>query len=45
MREARFIVLTGHLDEQPLPGLIRTLYDRRKTGRLQVDYAEARVNE
>ena len=35
------MVLTGHLDEQPLPGLIRTLHAQRKTGRLQVDYAES----
>ncbi|HEX7176181.1 MAG TPA: DUF4388 domain-containing protein [Pyrinomonadaceae bacterium] len=41
MREARFMVLTGHLDEQPLPGLIRTLHAQHKTGRLQVDYAES----
>jgi hypothetical protein len=37
----RFMVLTGHLDDYSLPGLIRMLHDQRKTGRLQVDYAES----
>ncbi|HEX6623888.1 MAG TPA: DUF4388 domain-containing protein [Pyrinomonadaceae bacterium] len=33
-----FVVLTGHLDEQPLPDLIRRLRVQRKSGRLQVEY-------
>ena len=37
----RFVVLTGHLDEQPLPDLIRRLRAQRKSGRLQVEYADA----
>ncbi|MCA1567718.1 MAG: DUF4388 domain-containing protein [Acidobacteria bacterium] len=37
----RFMVLTGHLDDYSLPGLIKMLHDQRKTGRLQVDYAES----
>ena len=36
----QFVVLTGHLDEQPLPELIRRLRVQRKTGRLQVEYRE-----
>lgn len=35
------MVLTGHLDEQPLPDLIRTLRVQRKSGRLQVEYGDA----
>lgn len=41
MRHMRFMVLTGHLDDYSLPGLIKMLHDQRKTGRLQVDYAES----
>lgn len=41
MRNMRFMVLTGHLDDYSLPGLIKMLHDQRKTGRLQVDYAES----
>jgi hypothetical protein len=37
----RFMVLTGHLDDYSLPGLIKMLHDQRKTGRLQVDYVES----
>ena len=37
----RFMVLTGHLDDYSLPGLIKMLHDQRKTGRLQIDYAES----
>jgi len=36
----RFVVLTGHLDEQPLPDLIRKLRVLKKSGRLQVEYAD-----
>ncbi|MDX6272700.1 MAG: hypothetical protein QOD28_3923 [Acidobacteriota bacterium] len=35
------MVLTGHLDDQPLPDLIRTLRAQRKSGRLQVEYADS----
>lgn len=35
------MVLTGHLDDQPLPDLIRTLRVQRKSGRLQVEYPDA----
>lgn len=35
------MVLTGHLDEQPLPDLIRMLRVQRKSGRLQVEYPDA----
>lgn len=41
MRHMRFMVLTGHLDDYSLPGLIKMLHSQRKTGRLQVDYAES----
>jgi hypothetical protein len=37
----RFMVLTGHLDDYSLPGLIKMLHGQRKTGRLQIDYAES----
>jgi hypothetical protein len=40
IERTEFVVLTGHLDEQPLPGLIRRLRVQRKTGRLQVEYAD-----
>jgi ABC-type dipeptide/oligopeptide/nickel transport system ATPase subunit len=36
----QFVVLTGHLDEQPLPELIRRLRVQRKSGRLQVEYPD-----
>ncbi|MDQ1558719.1 MAG: hypothetical protein QOD32_1779 [Pyrinomonadaceae bacterium] len=35
------MVLTGHLDDQPLPDLIRTLRAQRKSGRLQIEYADS----
>ncbi|MDQ1611017.1 MAG: hypothetical protein QOG00_948 [Pyrinomonadaceae bacterium] len=35
------MVLTGHLDDQPLPDLIRTLRAQRKSGRLRVEYADS----
>jgi hypothetical protein len=40
VERTQFVVLTGHLDERPLPELIRTLRVQRKTGRLQVEYPE-----
>ncbi len=40
MRQMRFMVLTGHLDEFALPDLIRTLHGQRKTGRLLIEYPE-----
>ena len=40
VERTQFVVLAGHLDEQPLPELIRRLRVQRKTGRLQVEYAE-----
>ncbi|MDQ1593248.1 MAG: hypothetical protein QOG71_3875 [Pyrinomonadaceae bacterium] len=41
MRHMHFMVLTGHLDDYSLPGLIKMLHGQRKTGRLQIDYAES----
>lgn len=41
LERTQFIVLTGHLDEKPLPDLVRTLRAQRKSGRLQVEYPEA----
>ena len=38
IERTQFVVLTGHLDEQPLPDLIRRLRVQRKSGRLQVEY-------
>jgi hypothetical protein len=35
------MVLTGHLADQSLPDLIRTLRAQRKSGRLQVEYTDA----
>ena len=35
------MVLTGHLNDRPLPDLIRTLRVQRKSGRLQVEYPDA----
>jgi hypothetical protein len=35
------MVLTGHLDDRPLPDLIRTLRAQRKSGRLQIEYPDA----
>lgn len=40
IERTQFVVLTGHLDDQPLPELIRRLRVQRKTGRLQVEYRE-----
>ena len=40
IERTQFVVLTGNLDEQPLPELIRRLRVQRKSGRLQVEYGE-----
>ena len=40
IERTQFVVLTGHTDEQPLPDLIRRLRVQRKSGRLQVEYAD-----
>jgi hypothetical protein len=41
IERTQFLVMTGHLDEQPLADLVRRLRVQRKSGRLQVEYAEA----
>ncbi|MGI9105148.1 MAG: DUF4388 domain-containing protein [Pyrinomonadaceae bacterium] len=41
IERAQFVVLTGHLDDQSLPDLIRMLRVQRKSGRLQVEYPDA----
>lgn len=41
VERTQFVVLTGHLDDRPLPELIRTLRVQRKSGRLQVEYPDA----
>jgi hypothetical protein len=40
IERTQFVVLTGHLDDQPLPDLVRRLRVQRKSGRLQVEYKE-----
>jgi hypothetical protein len=40
IERTQFVVLTGHLDEQPLPELMRRLRAQRKSGRLQVEYSD-----
>jgi Domain of unknown function (DUF4388) len=40
IERTQFVVLTGHLDDQPLPELIRRLRVQRKSGRLQVEYRD-----
>ncbi|HEX8499726.1 MAG TPA: DUF4388 domain-containing protein [Pyrinomonadaceae bacterium] len=40
VERTQFVVLTGHLDEQPLPDLIRRLRVQRKSGRLQVEFGD-----
>jgi hypothetical protein len=40
IERTQFVVLTGHLDEQPLPELMRRLRAQRKSGRLQVEYPD-----
>ena len=41
IERTQFVVLTGHLDDQPLPDLLQRLRVQRKSGRLQVEYADA----
>jgi hypothetical protein len=41
IERTQFVVLTGHLDDQPLPDLIRQLRVQRKSGRLRVEYKDA----
>ena len=41
IERTQFMVLTGHLDKQSLPDLIRMLRVQRKSGRLQVEYTDA----
>lgn len=41
IERTQFVVLTGHLDDQPLPDLVRQLRVQRKSGRLQVEYTDA----
>ena len=41
IERTHFVVLTGHLDDRPLPDLVRTLRAQRKSGRLQVEYPDA----
>lgn len=41
MQGTSFVVLTGHLNNYPLPGLIGMLRRQRKTGRLLVEYGAA----
>jgi len=38
MQNSRFVVLTGHLSDYPLPDLVGILRHQRKTGRLLIDY-------
>ncbi len=40
IERTQFVVLTGHLDDQPLADLVRRLRVQRKSGRLQVEYAQ-----
>ena len=40
IERTQFVVLTGHTHDQPLPELIRRLRVQRKSGRLQVEYAD-----
>jgi hypothetical protein len=40
IERTQFVVLTGHLDDQPLPELMRRLRAQRKSGRLQVEYTD-----
>ena len=40
VERTQFVVLTGHLDEHPLPELIRRLRVQRKSGRLRVEYGD-----
>src|SRR6185295_1269607 len=38
MQNSRFVVLTGHLSDYPLPDLVGILRHQRKKGRLLIDY-------
>jgi hypothetical protein len=40
VERTQFVVLTGHLDEQSLPDLMRSLRVQRKSGRLRVEYPD-----
>jgi len=40
IERTQFVVLTGHLDDQPLADLFRRLRVQRKSGRLQVEYKD-----
>jgi hypothetical protein len=40
IERTQFVVLTGHLDDQPLSELMRRLRAQRKSGRLQVEYSD-----
>jgi hypothetical protein len=40
LERPQFVVLTGHLDDQSLPDIIRTLRVQHKSGRLQVEYPD-----
>jgi hypothetical protein len=40
IERTQFVVLTGHLDDQPLPELMRRLRAQQKSGRLQVEYKD-----
>src|SRR5918998_1086553 len=39
VRDANFVVLTGHLNDYPLADLISILRRQRKTGRLLIEYS------
>ena len=41
MENSRFVVLTGHLSEYPLPDLVGILRHQRKTGRLTIEYPKS----
>jgi len=41
LERTQFMVLTGHLEDQSLPDLIRMLRVQRKSGRLHVEYTNA----
>src|ERR1041384_2321786 len=40
MQSNRFVVLTGHLSNYPLPDLVGILRHQRKSGRLLIEYAK-----
>lgn len=41
MQQSRFVVLTGHLNDYPLPDLFGILRHQQKTGRLLIEYPKA----